>query len=91
MPSRTVTAIIIYAIAVIIAYTVIRVQSDFDDDGGAMALVWMCAIAWPVLAALAIIFIPFKLIGTGIDKIIYSVQTRILEAKNTQEIRKRSE
>lgn len=81
MTLRTVAGIIIYILIAIVAYTVIRVLSDLDDDGGAMELAWMLAMVWPAIAALTIIFIPFWLIGTGIDKIIYSVQTRILEAK----------
>ena len=80
MPSRTVIAIIIYAVTIIIAYTVLRILGGLDgcDD---MPLAWVAAMVWPAFACVIIAYIPFYLIGTGIDKIIYSVQTRILEAK----------
>lgn len=80
MTLRTVAGIIIYILIAIVAYTVIRVLSDLDDDDGAMVLAWMLAMVWPALAALTIIFIPFWLIGTGIDKLIYNIQTKIIEA-----------
>lgn len=80
MSSRTVTAIIIYAVTVIIAYTVLRILGGLDDRDD-MPLAWVVATVWPVFACVIIAYIPFYLIGTGIDKIIYSVQTRILEAK----------
>ena len=80
MPSRTVTAIIIYAVTVIIAYTVFRIMEGLNDSDD-MPRVWVAAMVWPVVACVVIAYIPFCLIGTGIDKIIYSVQTRILEAK----------
>lgn len=80
MPSRTVTAIIIYAATVIIAYTVLRILGGLDDLDD-MPLAWVVAMVWPIFACVIIAYIPFYLIGTGIDKIIYSVQTRILEAK----------
>ena len=80
MPPRTVTAIIIYAVTVIIAYAVLRTLGGLDD-GDDMPLAWVAAMVWPVVASVIFAYIPFYLIGTGIDKIIYSVQTRILEAK----------
>lgn len=80
MTPRTVAGIIIYILIAIVAYTVIRVLSDLDDDDGAMVIAWMLAMIWPAIAALAIIFIPFWLISTGIDKLIYNIQTKIIEA-----------
>lgn len=80
MTSRTLTVIVIYAVTVIIAYTVLRILGGLDDCDD-MPLAWVAAMFWPALACLIIAYIPFYLIGAGIDKIIYSVQTRILEAK----------
>lgn len=80
MTPRTVAGIIIYILIAIVAYTVIRVLSDLDDDDGAMVIAWMLAMVWPALAVGSIIFIPFWLIGTGIDKLIYNIQTKIIEA-----------
>lgn len=80
MTLRTVTAIIIYAVTVIIAYIFLRTLGGLDDSDD-MPLAWVAAMLWPAFAGVIIAYIPFYLIGTGIDKIIYSVQTRILEAK----------